>query len=141
MKKFFVIVPAILALGGCLQGGDNIMAACSDASSECVQAALADMATAPDMDVSVPGEANRDGRDTARSRDSAGVDGRSDAGPDQGAGDSGASAGGDDATGADDDGNGGNGDKGKKGKDRNQNAIDKGDNRDDKARNADDARR
>ena len=179
MKKFILIVPAILALGGCLQGGPGALSTCTTASDACGRTALAEMAptatplaevmlgdadtTATSaLEVSLPGEINRDGGDSARSLDAAdrdvsnndrgsgnGADGASasnngsdDSGDegssdgDNGSGDSGdeGASGSDSGSNDDSSGNGNSGD------DRNQNAIEKGDNRDDKAGNADDAR-
>ena len=179
MRKFILIVPAILALGGCLQGGPGPLSICSTASDVCGRTALTEMApvatplaevmlgdtdttATPALEVSLPGEINRDGRDSARSLDAAdrGVsnsDSGSDDGGDEGGsdGDSNPDDGNDDGASGSDSGSdsgdegasdGDNGsdedssDNGNSGDDRNQNAIEKGDNKDDKAGNADDAR-
>lgn len=139
MKKYIVIVPMVLALGGCLQGGSGAAIACSDGSDACLQFAFAAMAAGPD--ISVPGEFNRNSGNEDRS--TGGISNRDDR-DDGAAGNEPQGA----NTGVDRDDNANvegddeaKGNKGKKDRDRNQNAIDKGDNRHDKAGNAEDARR
>lgn len=154
MRKYFLIAPMILALGGCLQAGSGPMVACAGSSTDCVRSELAAMNADTGDATRAPGLYNRDGGDGHRGVGDDARGGLSAAGSGNGAAAASGSAGGNNNANADADGDadsGGEGaangnaqdkgNQGKNGRDRNQNAIEKGDNRFDGAGNADDARR